>query len=70
MDFSWFFCEKYTVRRVMEARESWTSCFSCRSLLLSTTVLNDEVVDKRLGLWLKSALESKENDCDGMVLLL
>ena len=23
----------------MEARESWTPCFSCRSLLLSTTIL-------------------------------
>ena len=35
------FCEKYIVRRVMEVRESWTPCFLCRSLLLSTTVLND-----------------------------
>ena len=41
MDFSWFFREKYIVRRVMEARGSRTPCFSCRSLLLSTTVLND-----------------------------
>ena len=40
-DFSRFFREKYIVRHVMEARESWMACFSCRSLLLSTTVLND-----------------------------
>ena len=40
-DFSRFFREKYIVRRVMEARESWTPCFSCRSLLLSTTIRND-----------------------------
>ena len=40
-DFSRFFGEKYIVRRVMGARESWMPCFSCRSLLLSTTVLND-----------------------------
>ena len=40
-DFSRSFREKYIVRRVMEARESWTPCFLCRSLLLSTTVLND-----------------------------
>ena len=37
-----FFCEKYIVRHVMEAHESWTPCFLCRSLLLSTAVLNDE----------------------------
>ena len=37
------FCEKYIVRRIMEVRESWTPCFLCRSLLLSTTVLNDLV---------------------------
>ena len=29
----------------MEARESWTPCFSCRSLLLSTTLLNDYVAN-------------------------
>ena len=28
----------------MEVRESWTPCFSCRSLLLSTTILNDGTV--------------------------
>ena len=39
--FSRIFHEKYIVKHVMEARESWTPCFLCRSLLLSTTVLND-----------------------------
>ena len=32
MDFSRFFREKYILRRVMEACESWTPCLSCRSL--------------------------------------
>ena len=38
------FCEKYIVRRVMEVCESCTPCFLCRSLLLSTTVLNDYIL--------------------------
>ena len=44
MDFSQFFHEKYAVRHVMEVHESWMPRFSCRSLLLSTTVLNDIVL--------------------------
>ena len=43
MYFSRFLRVKHIVRRVVEARKSETSCFSCRSLLLSTTVLNDKV---------------------------
>ena len=37
------FREKYIVRRVMEARESWTLCFfvSIPTINISTTVLND-----------------------------
>ena len=42
MDFIRFFCEKYAVKHVMEACESWMPCFLCRSLLLSTTILNDK----------------------------
>ena len=38
-----FFREKYIVRHV-EALESWTPYFLCRSLLLSTTVLNDSII--------------------------
>ena len=40
-DLSQFFLDKCIVRRVMEACESWTPCFLCRSQLLSITVLND-----------------------------
>ena len=41
MHFSQLFQVKYIVRRVMEVHKSGTPCFLCRSLLLSTTVLND-----------------------------
>ena len=37
--FNWYFWVKFIVRRVLEARKIWTLC---RSLLLSTTVLNDK----------------------------
>ena len=35
------FWVKYIVRHVIEACKSGMACFSCLSLLLSTTVLND-----------------------------
>ena len=40
--FQSFFWVKHIVRHVMEARKSGMPCFSCLSLLLSTTVLNDD----------------------------
>ena len=39
--FQLVFCIKCIVRHVIEVRKSGTTCFSCQSLLLSTTVLND-----------------------------
>ena len=41
MHFSQLFQVQYIVRRVMEVRKSGMPCFSCRSLLLSTNLLND-----------------------------
>ena len=38
---NWFFLIKYIVKCSMEVCESWIPCFSCRSQLLSTTILND-----------------------------
>ena len=38
-----YFSRFFRVTHIMEARKSGTPCFSCRSLLLSTTVLNDRV---------------------------
>ena len=45
--FQLFFRVKYIVRRVVEVRKSGIPCFSCRSLLLSTTVLvlNDSLIN-------------------------
>ena len=42
-----FFRLRCMVRRVVEARKSGTPCFSCRSLLLSTIVLNDNSVNTK-----------------------
>ena len=43
MHFSWVFWVKYIVIHDIEALKSGASCFSCRSLLLSTILLNDTV---------------------------
>ena len=45
MYFSHFLRVKHIVRHVVEGRKSGMPCFSCRSLLLSTTVLNDNCDD-------------------------
>ena len=39
-----FFRVRCIVRHVVEAQKSGTPCFSCRSLLLSTNVLNDGLI--------------------------